>query len=135
MSTPEQHKATTRRLFEYLSTLRFQEARELLDPDAKWWDDERGYFDTSEMEATSGPFADHYVDGIKVTIHSMTAEGDRVAVEAESFAPMKNGTIYNNKYLFLVGFTGGRISLIKEYHDTQHAFEIVSGLGDQADRS
>jgi ketosteroid isomerase-like protein len=123
------NRETALALFDNLAKLRFDAARALLTSDAVWWDPERGYFTTDEMVATSGPFAQHYVDGISVTIHGTTAEDDRVAIEAESYARLKNGSVYNNRYLFLVGMKDGLVALIKEYHHTLHAFEIVRGLG------
>src|ERR1700761_2253574 len=38
--------------------------------------------------------------GLPTTIHSMIAEGDTVAVQAESHATHASGRPYNNKYAF-----------------------------------
>jgi uncharacterized protein len=45
----------------------------------------------------------------------MTAEGDRVCVEAESYGEMKNGKIYDNAYHFVFRLRDGKISEVKEY--------------------
>src|SRR5262245_12327339 len=59
--------------------------------------------------------------GMRLTIKSMTAEADRVAVEAESYGELTNGRVYNNKYHFLVEVREGKIHNIREYADTLHA--------------
>ena len=56
----------------------------------------------------------------------MTAEDDRVAVEAESMAKLVNGERYHNRYHFLFVLRDGRIQAVKEYLDTLHA---MSALG------
>jgi uncharacterized protein len=40
--------------------------------------------------------------GLRVTPTGLTAEGDRVAVEAESYGETASGKIYSNLYHFLV---------------------------------
>jgi ketosteroid isomerase-like protein len=57
--------------------------------------------------------------GLEFTIHAMTAEGERVAVEAESRGEHVSGKIYNNLYHFLFEFKNGRLLKLKEYMDTE----------------
>jgi hypothetical protein len=61
---------------------------------------------------------------LTLTIHAMTAEGDRVAVEAESYGKLKGGQIYNNFYHLLFVIQGGKLQAVKEYADTQLAHEL-----------
>ena len=66
------------------------------------------------------------IDGaLTIKTTGVTAEGDRVAVEAESHAKMKNGKVYQNKYHFLLEIRGGKIQAVKEYLDTAHAAEVL----------
>jgi ketosteroid isomerase-like protein len=65
--------------------------------------------------------------GIKFVIHDLTAEGDRVAVQAESFGDHVSGKHYNNKYHFFVRLRGGLITEFKEYMDTELVTEILCG--------
>lgn len=58
---------------------------------------------------------------IEITPTAMTAEGDRVAVEAESNAETTTGREYRNQYHFLFEVRGGKIAAVKEYMDTEHA--------------
>ena len=68
------------------------------------------------------------IDGaLKVTPIALTAEGDRVAVEAESYAKMKSGKTYQNKYHFLFVVRDGKIQAAKEYLDTMHANDVLCG--------
>ena len=62
-----------------------------------------------------------FVDGgIQFTVHSLTAEDDRVAAEVESYAPLVNGKVYNNHYHMLFVIRDGKIAIVKEYADTAH---------------
>ena len=63
--------------------------------------------------------------GQRVTPTGITAEGDRVAVEAESYAKMKNGKTYQNTYHFLFIVKSGKIEAVKEYLDTIHAQDVL----------
>lgn len=58
--------------------------------------------------------------GLKMTIKGMIAEGDQVAVEAESLGELRNGRVYNNEYHLLMTMRDGKISAVREYYDTQH---------------
>ena len=62
------------------------------------------------------------------TIVSVTAEGDRVAVEAESHTRLVDGRPYENQYHFLLRFDAdGKVIEFKEYLDTLYAFETLYG--------
>jgi len=52
---------------------------------------------------------------IQMKINGMIGEGDKVAVEAESYGEMKNGKIYDNAYHFVFTFRDGKICEVKEY--------------------
>ena len=60
-----------------------------------------------------------------MTPKGLTAEGDRVAVEAESYGEMATGKIYNNLYHFLLEVRDGKIHAVREYLDTMHAKEVL----------
>ena len=65
--------------------------------------------------------------GLKLTPKALTAEGDRVAVEAESYGETASGKIYNNRYHFLIEVRDGKIQAGREYLDTIHAKEVLFG--------
>lgn len=67
-------------------------------------------------------------DGIRLVVHGVTAEGDRVAVEAESFGTLTTGAYYNNLYHYLLEFRGGKICKVKEYFDSKHWSEVWGAI-------
>lgn len=70
--------------------------------------------------------------GLRFTIHALTAQGERVAIEAESYGEHVSGKVYNNKYHFLMRVRGGRIVEWREYMDTMHANDVLCGGGGAA---
>jgi uncharacterized protein len=62
-------------------------------------------------------------DGLRMTVKGMTAEGDRVAIEAESRGELRNGRVYAQKYHLLMIVRDGRIAAVREYLDTQHVHD------------
>jgi uncharacterized protein len=65
-------------------------------------------------------------NGVKMTFGDITAEDDRVCVEARSFADVAPGKVYRNSYHFLFYITNGKIKHVKEYMDTEHLAKIFS---------
>src|SRR5688572_24926536 len=63
--------------------------------------------------------------GLRVTPKGLTAEGDRVAVEAESYGETATGKIYNNLYHILFEVRDGKIQAVREYLNTMHAKEVL----------
>jgi len=82
-------------------------------------------------------FIDAYFEppGIVLTVDGMTAEGDRVAVEARSSGDLKNGAKYRNRYHFLLEFRDGRITELREHNDTLHLSQTLGPLMAQATAS
>ena len=93
----------------------------LLTDDIQWWVPGRGLMSKADFFALANGFRGLVKDRIELTVHGVTAEGDRVAIEAESYGELTNGKIYNNTYHFLFVFRDGKICLSKEYNDSQHA--------------
>jgi ketosteroid isomerase-like protein len=65
--------------------------------------------------------------GLKFTIKTLTAEDDRVAIEAESYGRHASGRTYANQYHFLMRVRGGKIAEWREYLDTMHANDVLCG--------
>jgi ketosteroid isomerase-like protein len=57
----------------------------------------------------------------------MIAEGERVAVEAESLGNHASGQVYNNLYHFLFEFQDGQLLRLKEYMDTERVTDVLCG--------
>ena len=63
-------------------------------------------------EAMTGP--------LRMKVKGTVAEGDKVAVEAESRGELRNGKVYEQEYHVLMTIRDGRIAAAREYLDTQH---------------
>jgi ketosteroid isomerase-like protein len=64
-------------------------------------------------------------NGLRLTPKGITAEGDRVAVEAESYAKLRNGRTYQNQYHLLFVVRDGKVQQVREYMDTMHANQVL----------
>jgi len=70
---------------------------------------------------------DGFPEGLSLTAKAMTAEGDRVAIEAESLGKHISGNTYNNHFHILMEIKDGKVFTWKEYMDTMHANEVLFG--------
>ncbi len=86
-----------------------------------------GKYSKDQVAAFADSIFDSFPNGIKFTIHGMVAEGDTVAMETESYGEHVSGKTYNNFYHMLVKFRGGKITLLKEYLDTELVTDILAG--------
>lgn len=64
-------------------------------------------------------------DGLQITVTGVTAEGDRVAVEAESSATLMSGNVMNQVYHFLFEIRGEKVYRAREYIDTAHGAAVL----------
>ena len=62
---------------------------------------------------------------VTITVLGMTAEDDRVAVEAESHGELHSGQHYNNAYHFLIRVKDGKIASIDEYFCTATFTNVI----------
>lgn len=132
MTDTARNKDLVRRFFETFSTGDVDAILALLSDDATWWvsGNIAGMSGTNskqqlgEILRVVGPL--YQRRALTITPSSMIAEGDRVAVEAESHADLVNGKVYRNRYHFLIELAGDRIRRVKEYSDTHHMLETFS---------
>jgi uncharacterized protein len=125
----EENKKVVAGFFEAMNSGNGAAVMNALADSATWW--VAGNFPLSGTK-TKAQFAELMggmapkIDGaMRLTALGVTAEGDRVAVEAESHAKMKNGKTYQNKYHFLFQVRDGKIQAVKEYLDTTHANDVL----------
>ena len=78
-----------------------------------------------EMIATAAGFKEIAPGGFLPVIRSVTAEGDRVAVEWEGQAVLADGTPYHNQYLMMFFLRDGLIAQVNEYFCTKLADEVM----------
>lgn len=86
-----------------------------------------GKFTKAQIAASAGAILDAFPQGIKFTIHGMVAEGNKVAVEAESEGLHASGKRYSNLYHFLFEFRNGKLLSLKEYMDTERVTDVLCG--------
>lgn len=70
---------------------------------------------------------DLFPEGLVFTVKDMTAEGEKVAIEAISRGKTFRGDQYEQEYHFLMRARGGKIVEWKEYMDTEHARKVLVG--------
>ena len=73
----------------------------------------------------------------QLKIHHMTAEDDRVAVEAETDSMMLSGKRYNNAYHFVFKLRDGKFYEVREYscsHLAQTCFGAITPADPEASR-
>lgn len=86
-----------------------------------------GTFTKTQAIQGMGAVLSLFPDGLLFTIKAMTAEDERVAIEAESRGRHVSGKVYNNQYHFLMIIRDGKVAAFKEYMDTMHANEVLAG--------
>lgn len=86
-----------------------------------------GKFSKQQISQAAGSIFQVFPQGIRFTIHAMTAEGERVAVEASSEGQHVSGRLYTNQYHFLFRFREGKVVDFKEYMDTERVTDIICG--------
>ena len=86
-----------------------------------------GVFGKAQLGKFAASVLDTFPKGLKFIVHSMVAENDSVAVEAESIGTHVSGKHYNNKYHFLIRLRDGKIIESREYMDTQLVTDVICG--------
>jgi ketosteroid isomerase-like protein len=76
-------------------------------------------------------FKDLMPTGLRLSVQSVTGEGDRVVVEATGDAVTGDGKAYRNEYCFVMTFRDGRIARMNEYLCSVHADEVLWPLAEK----
>jgi uncharacterized protein len=141
--TVEQNKATARAFFEWFSANDIPGALATMTEDATW-----SIPGKKERNPTAGVYSKEKIgrlfmrmtaalkEGLQMSVKSCIGEGSSVALEVESSGDLINGRLYRQQYHMLMEFRDGRISAVREYLDTQHAYDVwVSPLENGAGES
>lgn len=80
-----------------------------------------------EIRGFAGGVLEAFPQGLTFTILNITAEDDRVAVEATSEGMHASGQPYSNHYHFLLTWRNGELLELKEFMDTEHATDVLCG--------
>ncbi len=133
MASTQNNKAIVTEFFATFSKGDVAGVLGMMSDDGSWWvsggiDGMSGTYPKAELAGLlEGARALYQEGALRITPTSMTAEADRIAVEAKSFATMADGRIYANSYHFLITVRDGKISVVREYMDTIHAKETFFG--------
>jgi ketosteroid isomerase-like protein len=133
----EQNKQTALKFIKALETGDAAAAESTLGPDAtavsKGFSKIRGTRPRDQMVASIGAFKTLMPDGLKTNVKGVTAEGDKVIIEWEGSAKLRNGTPYNNEYVMVFTFKDGKIKQMDEYFCTKLVDDVlwplISGTG------
>ena len=80
-----------------------------------------------EIKSFAPAVLESFPNKLRFTIKNITAENNRVAVEAESNGEHISGKHYNNHYHFLFELKDEKIYRLKEYMDTELVTDILCG--------
>ena len=112
---------------------RYVDAANRLAPDATLWIVGEGHWPLGGLHDLEGNkriydiVKKRFPDGLQVSLREMTVEGERAAVEAETYGVRCDGRVYNNRYHYLITVRDGRIIARREYLDTIHANDMLCG--------
>lgn len=125
----ETNKQTVARFLELFSSGAVKETMAMMTDDATWWVAGTmpisGTYTKAQFEKLLSGVLDVCTGPIRIEPRDWTAEGDRVALEAESLVDTRNGRTYNNLYHFKFKVHDGKIASVREYLDTMHANAIL----------
>jgi ketosteroid isomerase-like protein len=86
-----------------------------------------GTFGKTQLAEFASRVLEAFPKGLQFTVTGMVAEGDKVAVQAESRGVHVSGKPYHNQYHFLITVRDGRIFESREYMDTEQVTEVICG--------
>ena len=121
----EQNKELARQLLERLTNVDTAGVDAICDDDVEFW--VAGSFPLSgsrtKSEALQGmkEVTALFPEGLRFEVQAMTAEGDRVAIEATGEGLTAQGTLYQQQYHFLLEARDGKVLVWREYLDTERA--------------
>lgn len=129
MNTTE-NKALVNAYFRHFTAGRYDEALDMLAPDATVWicgKPDRfalgGVRNKAQFSEQVRGVTNAVPKGLTLHPTRLIAEGEWVVAEADVSGISANGRTYDNKYVFMFEIEDGRFKTLKEYLDTMHAKE------------
>ena len=130
MST-EQNKAVAAAFFDRFTASDLEGALGAMTDDATWWIPGKpetsltaGLYPKERIARLFRTMLGRLTGGLKMSVISSIAEGDKVALEVQSAGDLTNGRSYRQEYHILMTFREGKICSVREYLDTQHAYDV-----------
>jgi uncharacterized protein len=128
----EENKRIAVALLENMSNLKIDAVVDALADDARWRVLGGNYFaqglNRNQFRKTLKFMASGLPKGLNLKISRVIAEGDSVVVEAEGNAPTRGNKTYNNHYVWILTFRGGKVVEGTEYMDTLHVLETFGPI-------
>ncbi len=130
MSTiTDNNKQRVRDFFDALNAADAERIAAAYHPEGRCWTSGNtlisGTLSREQIVAGAGAVLEAFPQGLRFSITAMTAEGERVAVEAESDGMHVSGRHYHNFYHFLFEFRDGLVLQLKEYMDTELITDVL----------
>ena len=131
--TIDDNKATVLEFLGHMVRSELDDLVAMVTPDFHMWvaGDLRssGSFHGPDAEAhlrgTGGGSSDLFKSSVRLDIGEVTAEADRVCVEAATFGELTAGGFYQNTFHFFFRVRDGKVAEMKEYMDTKHVAECI----------
>lgn len=104
------------------------EAFLLLSEDSKWGITQRVrgvLMPKPELTARMRAMRTAFKDPLQLTPISVIEQGNRLAVECESFAITLEGKTYENKYCVFFTVENDKITAVNEYNDSLHVTQVL----------
>jgi uncharacterized protein len=98
----------------------------MISDDCDYWVQGVGKVTKQQIVDATDAFCAIFTQPIDMRPTGMIAEGEDVAVRAESYAPLKAGGEYKNTYHIFYTVRGGKIVAAREYLDTLHLSQTLA---------
>jgi ketosteroid isomerase-like protein len=107
----------------------FDAAMQLVEDDAPWWIQSGAEGQTHYKPAMRGQWmnSEALYETRSFKCVGVTAEGRRVALEAEGLGKLRDGRPWRQTYHFLFEVENGKIQKIREYMDTHYMYTMLMG--------
>lgn len=124
----EENKLVARSFME--ATINGEARGDMLTDDFVFWNATTGELPKEMILAMPDALKKAFKGRMAVEVLGITAEADRVAIEARGRGELATGEIYTNDYHFLLVFApDGRIRRMHEHLDTKRADVLLKALG------
>jgi ketosteroid isomerase-like protein len=129
MASFQENKETVRAFFDALAHFDVDGMDQLLSPDATWWSAHStgmsGTHDRDSFLGMVGNFKPQAAEPREFRFNDdWTVEDNRVAFTARAALRLKDGTLYEGDFGFLITVDDGKISSGKEYYDSRKVNEL-----------
>ena len=129
MSIEQDNKQVVTKFLQLFSSGDVAQTMAMFAEDATWWVAGTmpisGTYDKAQFTQLLSGVLETCTGPIQIKPLAFTAEGERVALEAESYTQTRNGRTYNNFYHFLFKVREGKIAGVKEFLDTMHTNAVL----------